>query len=52
MVGIRILVPPARPEANPLLRMIERKGAEIVEFPARQIFFGKEAWVEVRGIVD
>lgn len=32
--GKRILVPPARPEANPLLRMLERKGAEVVEFPA------------------
>jgi uroporphyrinogen III methyltransferase / synthase len=31
--GKRILVPPARPEANPLLRILERKGAEVLEFP-------------------
>jgi uroporphyrinogen III methyltransferase/synthase len=29
----RILVPPARPEMNPLGRMLERKGAEVLEFP-------------------
>ena len=29
----RILIPPARPEANPLLRMIQKLGAEVVEFP-------------------
>ena len=33
LVGKRILVPPARPEANPLRRMLERKGAEVWEFP-------------------
>jgi len=33
LVGKRILVPPARPEANPLLRILERKGAEVLEFP-------------------
>jgi uroporphyrinogen III methyltransferase/synthase len=31
--GKRILVPPARPEANPLRRMLEKKGAEVLEFP-------------------
>lgn len=33
LVGKRILVPPARPEANPLRVMFERKGAEVWEFP-------------------
>jgi uroporphyrinogen III methyltransferase/synthase len=31
--GKRILVPPARPEANPLLNMLQRRGAEAIEFP-------------------
>ena len=31
--GKRILIPPARPEANPLLNMLERLGAKVVEFP-------------------
>jgi uroporphyrinogen III methyltransferase/synthase len=34
LTGKRILVPPARPEVNPLLRMLKREGAEVVEFPA------------------
>lgn len=29
----RILVPPSRPEVNPLLRALELKGATVVEFP-------------------
>jgi uroporphyrinogen III methyltransferase/synthase len=33
LVGKRILVPSARPETNPLLRILERKGAEVLEFP-------------------
>jgi len=33
LIGKRILVPPARPEANPLRRILERKGAEVWEFP-------------------
>lgn len=33
LTGKRILVPPARPEANPLRRMLEKKGAEVLEFP-------------------
>lgn len=33
LAGKRILVPPARPETNPLLRILEKKGAEVVEFP-------------------
>ena len=33
LLGKRILVPPARPETNPLGRMLERKGAEVLEFP-------------------
>jgi uroporphyrinogen III methyltransferase/synthase len=28
------MIPPARPEANPLLRILERRGAETLEFPA------------------
>ena len=34
LAGRRILVPPARPEANPLLHILERLGAEALEFPA------------------
>jgi uroporphyrinogen III methyltransferase/synthase len=34
LAGRRILVPPARPEANPLLNILERLGAEVPEFPA------------------
>lgn len=34
LTGKRILVPPARPEVNPLLRMLKREGADVVEFPA------------------
>lgn len=33
LAGKRILIPPARPEINPLLLMLQRKGAEVVEFP-------------------
>lgn len=33
LAGIRILIPPARPETNPLMNMIESLGAEVVEFP-------------------
>ena len=31
--GRRILIPPARPEANPLLHMLEKKGADVLGFP-------------------
>ena len=31
--GKRILIPPARPETNPLMSIIQRLGAEVVEFP-------------------
>jgi uroporphyrinogen III methyltransferase/synthase len=37
LVDKRILVPPARPEVNPLLRMLERKGAEVLEFPVLKV---------------
>jgi uroporphyrinogen III methyltransferase/synthase len=37
LAGKRILVPPARPEVNPLLRMLERKGAEVLGFPALKV---------------
>ena len=37
LAGRRILVPPARPEVNSLLRMLERKGAEVLEFPALRV---------------
>jgi uroporphyrinogen III methyltransferase/synthase len=33
----RILVPPARPEANPLLDILKRQGAEAFEFPALEV---------------
>lgn len=33
LAGRRILIPPARPETNPLLSIIQRLGAEVVEFP-------------------
>ena len=33
LAGKRILIPPARPEVNPLLLMLKKKGAEAVEFP-------------------
>ncbi len=35
--GRRIVVPPARPEVNPLLRMLGKKGAEVMEFPALRV---------------
>ena len=34
LAGRRIMIPPARPEANPLLRILKRRGAETLEFPA------------------
>ncbi len=34
LAGRRIMIPPARPEANPLLRSLKRRGAETLEFPA------------------
>ena len=34
LAGRRILVPPARPEANPLLQTLSRLGAAALEFPA------------------
>ena len=37
LVGKRILVPPARPEANPLLNMLGRYGADVFEFPALRV---------------
>ena len=37
LVGKRILVPPARPEANPLLGILERRGAEALAFPALKV---------------
>ena len=37
LFGKRILVPPARPEANPLLNMLERYGADVFEFPALRV---------------
>jgi uroporphyrinogen III methyltransferase/synthase len=37
LAGRRILVPPARPEANPLLHILERKGAEVLEFPSLMV---------------
>ena len=37
LAGKRILVPPARPEVNPLFRMLEREGAEVLEFPALRV---------------
>ena len=37
LAGKRILVPPARPEVNPLLRMLERKGAEALGFPSLKV---------------
>ena len=33
LTGRRILVPPARPEANPLLHILQKHGAEVIEFP-------------------
>lgn len=33
LVDKRILVPPARPESNPLLNVLQRRGAEVLEFP-------------------
>jgi uroporphyrinogen III methyltransferase/synthase len=35
--GKRILVPPARPEANPLLHILSRRGAQPLEFPAVKV---------------
>ncbi|MDY6952877.1 MAG: uroporphyrinogen-III synthase [Thermodesulfobacteriota bacterium] len=35
--GKRILVPPARPEANPLLEILRRRGAEAIAFPALKV---------------
>ncbi len=37
LAGKRILVPPARPEANPLLHALERRGADALEFPALKV---------------
>jgi uroporphyrinogen III methyltransferase/synthase len=37
LAGKRILVPPARPEANPLLHILSRRGAEALEFPAVKV---------------
>jgi uroporphyrinogen III methyltransferase/synthase len=37
LTGRRILVPPARPEANPLLHILERRGADVVGFPALKV---------------
>ncbi len=37
LTGKRILIPPARPEVNPLLLMLQRKGAEVVEFPGLRV---------------
>ncbi len=34
LTGRRILIPPARPEANPLLHILKRRGAETIEFPS------------------
>jgi len=31
--NLRILIPPSRPELNPLLRALERQGAQVVEWP-------------------
>lgn len=37
LAGKLILVPPARPEANPLLNILERAGARTVEFPSLEV---------------
>ena len=37
LAGKRILVPPARPEASPLLHILTRRGAEAVGFPALEV---------------
>ena len=37
LAGKRILVPPARPEANPLLNILKRRGAEAIAFPALKV---------------
>ena len=37
LFGKRILAPPARPEANPLLNMLKRYGADVFEFPALRV---------------
>ncbi len=37
LAGKRILVPPARPEANPLLDILKRQGAQPFEFPALEV---------------
>ena len=37
LAGKRILIPPARPEVNPLLLMLKKKGAEAVEFPGLRV---------------
>jgi len=37
LTGKRILVPPARPESNPLLWMLKRKGADVLEFPGLRV---------------
>ena len=34
LTGRRILIPPARPDANPLLHILKRHGAETIEFPS------------------
>ncbi len=33
LAGKRIMVPPSRPETNPLLNILKMRGAEVVEFP-------------------
>ncbi len=37
LTGKRILVPPARPESNPLFNVLQRHGAEVLEFPKLRI---------------
>lgn len=37
LTGKRILIPPARPEANPLLHILKRLGADTFEFPALKV---------------
>ncbi|MEJ2031908.1 MAG: uroporphyrinogen-III synthase [Deltaproteobacteria bacterium] len=37
LAGRVILVPPARPEANPLLKILEKAGAKPIEFPRLEV---------------
>jgi uroporphyrinogen III methyltransferase/synthase len=37
LAGKRILVPPARPETNPLLHILSRRGADTLAFPAVKV---------------